>query len=52
VVIAMETPERIVAAITHCLAGKYAGLFEPRNGAPVPKRKAITLLPVTDGSDQ
>jgi hypothetical protein len=40
-------PERIIAAVDHSIACKYAGLFEPTNGH-AKKHKTLTLLPEDD----
>jgi len=49
----METPERVIAAVEHSLAGKYAGLFEPgTNGSKQPSAKVDPLAKYLKGAQR
>lgn len=48
----MGSPARIIAAVEHSLAGKYAGLFEPNNGAAADTPKKDPLAKYLKGAQR
>lgn len=48
----MGTPERVIAAVEHSLAGKYAGLFEPGSNGHTNTPKGDPLAPFLKGANR